>query len=181
MESLEFNKVAGAVLGTLLFAFGLGIVSKGLIGGAKPAKPGYDLPAAATAEGGGGGAAAHGAAEEPLPVLLAHADVKKGEAGVKVCTACHNFEKGAGVKAGPPLYGVVGRAVASADGWTYSADLKAKGGKWSLETINAFITNPKAYAAGTKMTYPGLADAGKRADILVYLNTLAESPAPLPN
>ena len=178
MESLEFNKVAGAALGTLLFAFGLNIVSKGLIGGAKPAKPGYDLPAAA--EGGGAEAAAHGAAEEPLPVLLAKADVKRGEAGVKACTACHNFEKGAGVKAGPPLYGVVGRAVASADGWVYSADLKAKGGNWSLASINAFVTNPKAYAAGTKMSYPGLADAGKRADILVYLNSLADSPAPLP-
>ena len=178
MESLEFNKVAGAVLGTLLFAFGLGIVSKGLIGGAKPAKPGYDLPAAA--EGGEAVAAAHGAAQEPLPVLLAKADVKRGEAGVKVCTACHNFEKGAGVKAGPPLYGVVGRAVASADGWVYSADLKAKGGNWSLETINAFVTNPKAYAPGTKMSYPGLADAGKRADILAYLNSLSDSPAPLP-
>ena len=178
MESLEFNKVAGAVLGTVLFAFGLNVVSKGLIGGAKPAKPGYDLPAAA--EGGEAAPVAAGEKAEPLPVVLAKADVKRGEAGAKVCTTCHNFEKGAGVKAGPPLYGVVGRAVGSADGWVYSADLKAKGGNWTLDTINAFVANPKAYAAGTKMSYPGLADAGKRADILVYLNSLADSPAPLP-
>ena len=176
MDSHEFNKIAGGVLGMLLFAFALNVAAKGLVGGGKPGKPGYDLPAAAE----GGEAAAKGEKAEPLPVLLAKADVKKGEGDVKVCTACHNFEKGAAVKAAPPLYGVVGRPVGAIEAWTYSDSLKAKGGNWTLEALNAFIANPKAYASGTKMAYPGMADAAKRAEVLAYLNSLADSPLPLP-
>ncbi len=42
------------------------------------------------------------------------------------------------------------------------------------------ITNPKSEASGTKMAYPGEADAHKRADILAYLQTLSDSPVPFP-
>ena len=176
MDSHEFNKIAGGILGVLLFTFALNVAAKGLIGGGKPAKPGYDLPAAAEA----GETAKAGEASEPMPVLMAKADIRKGEGGAKACTTCHNFEKGAGVKAAPPLYGVVGRAVGAAEGWTYSEALKAKGGNWTMDALNAFITNPKAYAPGTKMSYPGMPEAGKRAEILAYLNSLADNPAPLP-
>ena len=75
MDSNETNKIAGAVLGTCLFAFGLNIVAKGIFSHPVLAKPGYDLPAAAEA---GAEAKAEGPVE-PLPVLLAKADIKKGE------------------------------------------------------------------------------------------------------
>ena len=55
----------------------------------------------------------------------------KGKNDVKVCETCHNFEKGAGVKIGPPLWGVVGRKVASVAGFDYSSSLKAVGGDWT--------------------------------------------------
>ncbi|MBV1700253.1 MAG: c-type cytochrome [Hyphomicrobiales bacterium] len=175
MDSFEFNKQAGSVLATLLFVMALGIFSDVLYNSPVPKIPGYALPSATEA-------AAAPSAEKavPLPELLAKADAKKGADDAKVCSACHNFEKGAGVKIGPPLYGVVGRAKGSYAGFAYSDGLKKKGGNWELADINTFITNPKAYVEGTKMAYPGQADAGKRADILAYLNTLADSPAPLP-
>lgn len=176
MDSNETNKIAGAVLGTCLFAFGLNIVAKGIFSHPVLAKPGYDLPAAAEA---GAEAKAEGPVE-PLPVLLAKADIKKGETNAKPCQACHSFEKGGAVKVGPPLYGIVNRPVGSIAGFSYSEGLKAKGGNWTLEAINGFITNPKAYINGTKMSYAGLPDAAKRADVLDYLNSLADSPAPLP-
>lgn len=179
MDSFEVNKVAGGVLGTLLATMGLGLLAGWLYAPGVPAKPGYDLPLAA-AETGGTGDSKTAAPAKPLPVLLASASVEKGASLAKACGACHNFEKGAGAKIGPPLWGVVGRPVASVAGFSYSDAIKGKGGDWTLDKINAFITSPKGYAPGTKMTFAGEEDPQKRADILDYLHTLSDNPQPLP-
>ena len=72
------------------------------------------------------------------------------------------------------------RAKGSIAGFAYSDGMKAKGGNWGYEEINAFITNPKAYVSGTKMGYAGEKDAGKRANILAYLRTLSDAPVDFP-
>ncbi len=178
MDSFELNKIAGAVLGSLLFIMGLGVISDALFAAPRMAKPGYELPAAEAAQG--GSAAAAPEVVTPLPVLLAKADPKKGEGLVKACAACHSLDSGAAAKAtGPALYGVIDRAVGST-GFAYSDSMKAKGGKWDYVQINAFLANPKGVVAGTKMSYAGEKDAAKRADIIAYLRSLASSPAPLP-
>ena len=178
MDSFEFNKIAGAPLGTLLLTMGLGLFSDVLFYHPKPTKPGFELPAAA--EGGASEAAAPEAAAEPLPVLLAKADAKKGEGYAKACATCHSFDKGGAAKVGPNLYGVVNRPIGSAAGFAYSEALQKKGGTWSFDDIYKFIANPKGYAPGTKMGYAGEKDPQRRADIEAYLRTLADTPAPLP-
>jgi cytochrome c len=175
MFSFEFNKIAGAILGACVFAMGLGILAEGIYSGSKPAKAGYELP-----EPKAEAASDKPVATVPLPVLLAKGDTTKGQADTKVCQACHNFEKGAGPKVGPPLYGVVDRPKGSVAGFDYSAGLKAKGGNWTFEDLDQFITNPKGYVTGTKMGYGGEPEPAKRADILVYLRSLSDTPAPLP-
>jgi cytochrome c len=174
--SFEFNKIAGAVLGALLFAVALVNFSDILFSHAKAARPGYDLP---IAEGAATEAPA-AVAVAPIGVRLASADPKKGEAATKPCQACHNFEKGAGAKVGPPLYGVVDRPKGSIAGFSYSDALKAKGGDWTYADLDEFLANPKADISGTKMAFAGEKDPGKRADIIDYLHTLAENPVPLP-
>ena len=181
MDSFEFNKIAGAVLGVLLLVMGTGLVAEGIFAGPKVKVEGYELPAgqAATAAP----ATEAKAVEAPIAERLKVADAKRGEAGVKACQACHNFEKGAAAKVGPALYGVVDRVMGSMAGFNYSAGFKehnAKGDKWDYAALDAFVTNPKAYIAGTAMGYAGLADGAKRADIIAYLRSLSESPAPLP-
>jgi cytochrome c len=182
MDSFELNKIAGAVLATLLFAMGLGILTEAIFKPKYPVVAGYDLPGAEAAPA----AAAPGAATAqvtPLPVRMASADAKRGEATAKACTACHAFDKGGANKVGPALYGVVDRAKAAVGGFNYSAVLKehgSKGEKWDFAALDAFITNPKAYAPGTLMGYAGLADPAKRADVLAYLRSLSDNPAPLP-
>jgi cytochrome c len=175
LTTTDNNKTALAVMMVLLLTMGLGVFSNALYAPQEAAKVGYDLPsgAAKTVEA----AAPKGPA---LPVLLAKADVQKGQADTHVCQACHNFEKGAGVKIGPPLYGVVGRPKGSIAGFQYSDGMKAKGGDWTYADLNTFITKPSAYVSGTKMTYPGESDAVKRADIIDYLHTLSDTPLPLP-
>jgi len=177
METTDSNKIALALLGTLLGTMALGVFTSAIYAPNKPLKPGYALPGAETETAAKAPAAP---AAEPLPELLAKADVGKGQADTKVCQTCHNFEKGAAAKVGPPLYGVLGRPVASVPGFAYSDGLKAVGGEWTFEKINQFITKPSAFAAGTKMTYPGESDEHKRGDILDYLDTLSDSPLPLP-
>ena len=81
---------------------------------------------------------------------------------------------------GPNLWGVVGRPKASEPGFSYSDALKKKGGNWTIDDINQFITNPQAWVPGTKMTFAGVPRAKERADIIAYLNSLADNPAPLP-
>jgi cytochrome c len=113
-------------------------------------------------------------------VLLAKASAAKGENDVHACQTCHNFEKGAGVKIGPPLYGVVGRPIASVPGFDYSSALKGKGGNWTYDKLFVWIAAPSEWAPGTKMAFAGEEDPHKRADILAYLRTLSDSPVPFP-
>jgi cytochrome c len=177
MDHVNVNRVSLSALGAVLFVMLLVAFSNLVISPRTPAVPGFALPTGAeTAPA----AAAAKPAETPLPALLAKAEAKKGEQDAKVCLTCHNFDKGAGAKIGPPLFGVVGRQVASFAGFAYSDSLKGVGGNWTYEEINKMITDPKSVASGTKMTFPGEKDAQKRADILAYLQTLSDSPVPFP-
>ena len=178
METTNANKIALAVLGALLGTMALGVFSSAVFAPEKAAKPGYALAGGeATAAP---AAAAPAAPEVPQPALLAKPDAAKGQTDVKVCEACHNFDKGGGAKVGPPLWGVVGRPIASVAGFSYSDALKAVGGDWTYEKLNQWITKPSAMAAGTKMAFPGEAEATKRADILAFLQKQSDNPVPFP-
>jgi cytochrome c len=58
--------------------------------------------------------------------------------------------------------------------------MKAKGGEWTIEDLNKFLTSPKEFVPGTKMNFPGFARGSQRADVIAYLNSLADNPKPLP-
>ena len=169
-------RVYGALFGAILFALFLGLFSNALVVSAPADPPGFLLPSGAEPAK----KAAAAPAAVPLPELLAKADADKGKALFKVCATCHSFEKGAAAKVGPDLWGVVGRPKGGAEGFAYSDAMKGKGGNWTFEDINTFLTSPKSFVAGTKMGFAGEPDAGKRADIIAYLRTLSDSPVPLP-
>jgi cytochrome c len=179
MNSFEMNKILGAILGTCLILVTLNITAGAVFTPRKPAKPGYEItvpekPAAGEPKGG------PAQPEQPIAALLGSADVERGKTSAQKCSACHTFDKGGKNMVGPNLWGVVGRQKASEAGFNYSAAFKALKGNWTIDDINQFITNPKAAVPGTNMTFAGVPRATERADLLVYLNSLADNPAPLP-
>lgn len=181
MDSFELNKIAGAVLGTLLFVMGLGMLSGIIFNPKTPIVAGYDLPGAA--EAGAGAATQTAAAVAPISVRLAAGDPARGEKAVAKCKACHNFAEGAGAKVGPDLYNIVDRTIGAVAGFGYSAPMKAHsdaGDKWTYDNLDHFIANPKGFVKGTIMAFAGVAKPEERADIIAYLRTLSANPVPLP-
>ena len=176
MDSFELNKVAGAVLGALLFVAGSGFVAELIYHPTPAGEAGYLLEVP-PAESGGGQAAP---AVEPIAVRLAGASAEKGQGGTKACQACHSFEKGGPNKVGPDLYDVVERKKGGHEGFDYSAGMKEKGGSWSYEDLDHFLESPKAFVKGTKMAFAGIASPAERANVIAYLRSLSDSPKPLP-
>ena len=178
MDSFELNKILGAILGTCLVLLALNITAGAIFAPVKPAKPGYEIAVQEHAEQGKGAVAP--APSQPIEVLLASSSAEKGEASAKKCAACHTFAKGEPNRVGPNLWGVVNRARAAVAGFNYSAAMKGKSGNWSFQDLNIYLLNPKAFVPGTNMTFAGLTRDSERADVINYLHTLADSPAPLP-
>ena len=178
MDSFELNKIMGALLGTCLLLLSVNIVAGAYFAPTKLAKPGYDIAVPETPAGGGPAAPAE--PEKPIAELLASSDPTKGENSAKKCAACHTFTKGGPNRVGPNLWGLVNRPKASEAGFNYSAAMKGKGGQWTYDDLNKYLTNPKAFVPGTNMQFAGLNRGSERADVINYLHTLAENPAPLP-
>jgi cytochrome c len=179
MDSFEINKILGALLGTCLVLLAVHIASGAIFAPQAPAKPGYEIEVKQEQQAAQPGAAAK-PAEQPIENLLASASVERGAQVAKQCELCHNLGKGQGTKIGPDLYGVVGRKVASEEGFNYSSALKAKGGTWTFDALNPWLTNPRADVPGTLMTFAGLSNERQRADVIAFLNSNSDKPLPLP-
>lgn len=178
MKHYRLNQIAMAVLGALLLIFGTKTLINIAFEEHEPEKPGFEV---ATKQGEKAGEKPAVAAGSDLPALLAKADAAKGETTAAICKACHAFEAGAPSPIGPNLHDVVGRKIASVEGFNYSPALKAHAGEvWSYENLNHWITNPQAFASGTTMAFPGLPDAQQRADVIAFLRTKTSNPPPLP-
>jgi cytochrome c len=169
----RFNSVAGWALAGGIAALGLSIVSGMIFHSERPEKMGYAIEG--VEEAGEGGAAA----VEPIAVRLAQADPAKGEQMFKQCTACHTINQGGASGIGPNLYASVGKAHGHVPGFAYSDALKGVPGNWTFDALDAWLTSPRKYAPGTKMTFAGIANPQDRANLIAYLNTQG-SNLPLP-
>src|SRR6266581_8556226 len=173
MDSFEVNKILGAVLGTCLVLLVTSFTASALFSPQMPAKPGFEIAVKET-EGGAKEAAA--APSEPIEKLLQTASVEKGASAAKKCQTCHTFAKGDKNGVGPNLYAIVGDKKGEGRGFNFSAAMKGKGGAWTIDDLNQFITNPKGFVPGTAMGFAGIQKDSERADVLAYLNSLSDSP-----
>jgi len=176
MPSFEWNKIIASVLVAMIVAMAAGILATSMVHPARLEKPAY-LPPGAT-EGAAGAEAAAAAAPappkiDPIEPALAKADPKKGEQVAKVCLQCHTFAKGEPNKIGPNLFDVTEENIATVPGYQFSPALsKDKDKKWTPDELNVWLFNPKDFASGTKMSFPGLPKVQDRADVIQYLESL---------
>ena len=174
----NFNKIAGAVIGSLLVFLLLGFFS-GKLYGTREAPEEEPLAFALAVEEETEVAEAEEAEAGPdLAMLVANADPAEGEAVFRQCQACHQVQEEVnGV--GPHLKGVVGREIAAIEGFGYSDALMGKEGVWDVEALSAFLENPSEWAPGTIMGYSGLAKAEDRVNLIAWMNEQADEPADL--
>ena len=178
MSGLELNKIVAAVLVAGL----IGMVTANLADALyKPninPKHGYTIE---TAE-----AVSNNSENEAVEVkvdviaLLAKASVENGSKLIKKCTICHDFTKGGPNKVGPNMWGIVNNKKAHRNDFNYSKALNEKGGTWTYEDLFHMINKPSAFIPGTNMRFIGFKKPEDVADVIAYLNTLSDSPTPLP-
>jgi cytochrome c len=171
----RFNTIAGWVLFAGIVALGSSIVAGETFHSERPEEMGY--PIEGVVQEGEGGAEA----EKPIAFYLATADAAAGEQVFKKCTACHNADKGGANALGPNLYGVLGEGIGKGHaGYAFSPALSGVGGTWTWDTMSAWLTSPKKFAPGTKMTFAGLSNPQDRANVMAFLNSRSDAPQPLP-
>lgn len=179
MHSLEFNKIAAAVLTAGVVAMLLGLVARILI----PSDDAHgdhhgpnlfaDLAPVAPTK------SSEPAGPQPIAAFMANASVEEGEKVAKKCVACHTFEAGGAAKVGPNLANIVGQPQAAKD-YAYSATFQGLGGTWTYEELNKLLYNPREDFPGTKMSFVGLKKPEDRADVIAFLRSHTENPPPLP-
>lgn len=106
-----------------------------------------------------------------LPLAADAETLKKGEAAFRHCTGCHTIERDGDHLLGPNLYGVFGREIASAKGYSYSDQLSAMAGAWDQNRLNRYIARPKLAVPGNNMPFPGITSPHLRADLIAWLKS----------
>jgi len=112
-----------------------------------------------------------GAPEDPLKQYA-------GDHGAEIfraCIACHTLRLDEGQKAGPTLWHIFGRRIATLPGYNFSPALKKLDIVWSKETVaRLFEIGPAHYTPGTKMPEQTIgADTDRKAlvDFLARVTT----------
>jgi cytochrome c len=106
------------------------------------------------------------------------ADPARGERLFQYCYACHSIEPGETNLPGPNLRGIVGRPIAAQAEFDYSSAMRAfaqREGRWNEALLDRYLTAPYKLVPKTSMSFPGLAEADERADLIAYLRSTGES------
>ncbi len=168
-DTMTLTKVAGGLCGTLLIYLLGGWAAESIYhsGGHGDHHQAYVIAVAGDE-----------ATDEPVEEgpdfaeVFASADAAEGEGVWRNCQSCHALEAGVN-GTGPYLLGVVGRDVGSVGDFNYSGALSEVADVWTPENLNGFLENPRGWAPGTSMTYNGLRRIEDRANLIAYLDSLA--------
>ena len=174
------NKIIVSIVLAIILVFGINKIADVIFFVKKPEKSAYQVAMTTTATSTTNAESSLDDADSgnimSLFALTSSAD------GAKIfikCAACHGIAQGGGNKIGPALWGVLGRKAGIVSGYKYSKSMTAYGKPWSFEEMNGFLTKPKDWIKGTKMSFVGLKNAKERAAVILYMNENTDNPLPL--
>lgn len=178
MSGLELNKIVASVLVAGLIGMVAGNFADILYKPKINAKQGYVVEVTQNTPN-----SPEGSAEIEVKVdviaLLAKASISNGANLIKKCAMCHDFTKNGPNRIGPNMWNIVNNKKGHRSDFSYSKALLDKGGKWTYEDLYHMINKPSAFIPGTKMNFIGFKKPEDVVDVIAYLNSLSDNPAPL--
>ncbi len=104
------------------------------------------------------------------------ADLEAGKKLFDNCKTCHEIGEGAKHKVGPHLDGIFGRTAGLIDGFRFSSAMKKAGEAgltWTAETINNYISKPRDFIPGNRMSFRGMAKPEDRENLIAWLESVS--------
>ena len=171
------NKIIVSILFAIILVFGINKITDSIFYVEKPEKSAYQVTNVTTV-------ASTTASETSsdsgnIMLLFASTSAADGAKVFKKCAACHSIAEGGANKIGPGLWDIVNKDIGSKDDYKYSSAMAAFEGDWTFEQLNNYLINPKKYIKGTKMSFVGLKKAKDRANVILYLRSFSDNPAPI--
>ena len=173
------NKIIVSIVLAIILVFGINKIADVIFFVKKPEKSAYQVAMTTTASTTGAETSLDDVDSGNIMSLFASTSSADGAKIFKKCAACHSIAQGGGNKIGPALWGVLGRKAGTVSDYKYSKSMVAYGKPWSFEEMNGFLTKPKDWIKGTKMSFVGLKNAKERAAVILYMNENTDSPLPL--
>ena len=174
------NKILVSIVFTIILILGINKIADSIFFVEKPEQSAYQVANVTTAST---STTSEDNSEKSeagnIMALFASTSATDGEKVFKKCAACHSITKGGANKIGPALWGILGRKAGSLSDYKYSKAMVAFGKQWSFEQMNGFLTKPKEWVKGTKMSYAGLKNAKDRAALILYMNENTDNPLPI--
>ena len=173
------NKIIASIILTAILVLGINKITNIIFYVEKPEQSAYQVASVSTTVTTESTSTSSNTSSGEIMALLATASVADGEKIFKKCAACHSIAKSGGNRIGPALWGVLGRQAGSVSNYKYSKTMATHGKPWTFEEMNSFLTKPKDWIKGTKMSFVGLKSEKDRAAVILYMNENTDSPLPL--
>ena len=174
------NKIIVSIVFAIILVLGINKVTDVIFYVEKPERSAYQVASVTTvASTTSAETSSTNSETENIMALFASTSAAEGAKVFKKCAACHSIAEDGGNKIGPALWGVLGRPAGSIPDYKYSKAMATHGKSWSFEEMNGFLTKPKGWIKGTKMSFAGLKNAKERAAVILYMNENTNSPLPL--
>ena len=171
------NKIIVSIVLAVILVLGINKITDAIFYVEKPEKSAYQVATVASSTS----TKTNSENSEPgnIMALFASTSAADGAKVFKKCLSCHSIKKEGPNKIGPNIFGVLNRRAASVSGYKYSKAMVTYGKVWSFEEMNGFLTKPKDWIKGTKMSFIGLRSAKDRAAVILYMNENTDNPLPL--
>ena len=174
------NKIFVSIFLAVILVLGINKITDVIFYVEKPEKSAYQIASVNTAaRTESNETSSKQTGSEDIMALFASIFAADGAKVFKKCAACHSITQGGGNKIGPALWGVLGRQAGSVSDYKYSKAMTAHEKAWSFEEMNGFLTKPKDWVKGTKMSFAGLKKAKDRAAVILYMNEKTDNPLPV--